>query len=439
MKLRRFYGNDVTYSMLIHGYLKIAQVDKAYSLYREMRQNGIVPSASLSSTLWNALFKAGKGEEMWNLRKENNVFEEVFARNHVEMIKRTKSFTAEMYDACVFSIVKFINFDKVMEAVTVFRAMKDAGWVVDEGICAMLISSLSKSGEIFEAESLYGEAKRTNLAGIQVYSNFLVSLLHSKSVDNARQVLEEMENKVLVLDGRSYEFLVVELAKASCVEDAYALYLRWGHKGSLSTHLNLVRALSTLGYAEKAWEVYKDMQMKGHSLDHGTYKTLLNVLCEFSLVDKAYELYKEMERTNFILDTGQMNRLLKVTCMTCQINKAWDIFQKLESISSDSVISYETMKRRGHKPSLIIYNTIIRGLSLTGQFEKADDILKDISHRGLRPDAFTYCSLIDGLCKAEKFDATIWIFEEMQLHGCQLDVPTYTALILGLTRAGRVF
>lgn len=149
MKLRRCYGNDVTYSMLIHGYLKIAQVDKAYSLYREMRQNGIVPSAPLSSTLWNALFKAGKGEEMWNLRKENNVFEEVFAGGHVEMIKRTKSFNTEMYDACVFSIVKFINSDKVMEGVTVFREMRDAGWVVDEGMCAMLISALSKSGEFF--------------------------------------------------------------------------------------------------------------------------------------------------------------------------------------------------------------------------------------------------------------------------------------------------
>lgn len=459
MKLRRCYGNDVTYSILIHGYLKIGQVDKAYCLYKEMRQNGIFPNALLVSTLWNALVKAGKGEAMWNLGKENNVFEEVFARGHVEMIKRTKSFNAELYDACVFSIVKFINSDKVMEAAKVFRAMRDAGWVVDESMCAMLISALSKSGEICEAERLYVEAKRTNLAGIQVYSNFLVTLLHFKKIDNARRLLEEIENKGLVLDGRSYEFLVVELAKAACVEDAYALYLRWGHKGSLSTHLNLVRALSNLGHAEKAWEVYKDMQMKGHSLDHGTYKTLLDGLCEFSLVDKAYELYKEMDRRNFILDAGQMNRLLKVLCMACQINKAWEIFQKLESTSSDSVISYgiliqglmgsrsisealdilETMKRRGHEPSLIIYNTIVRGLSLTGQFEKADDILEEISHRGLRPDAFTYCSLIDGLCKAEKFDAAIWIFEEMQLQGCHPDVPTYTALILGLTRAGRVF
>eukprot|EP01018_Ginkgo_biloba_P023137 Gb_07351 [translate_table: standard] len=463
MKQQRCYGNDVTYSILIHGYLKIGEVHEAYCLYKEMRENSIVPNAPLASTLWSALFKADRGEEMWKLGKENGAFEDVFAGGQVEkvvsFVKKTKSFSAELYDACVFSIVKFIHSDKVVEATEVFRSMRDAGWVVEEGLCAMLISALSKSGQICEAERLYEESKSTNLAGIQVYSNFLVSLLHSKRLDAARQVLDEMEKKSLIFDGRSYEFLVVEFNKAECVEDAYALYLRWGHKGSLSSHQHLVRALSNLEYIDKAWEVYKDMQMKGHSLDHSTYRTLLDGLCRSSSVDQAYELYKEMVKRNVIPDTGQMNRLMKVVCMACQINKAWEIFHKLESTSSDSVISYgiliqglmgsrrisealdllETMKMRGHEPSLIIYNTIIRGLSLTGQFEKTDDILAEITQQGLRPDAFTYCSLIDGLCKAEKFDAAIWIFEEMQLQDCHPDVPTYTALILGLSRAGRVF
>ncbi|KAG6666877.1 hypothetical protein CIPAW_01G062100 [Carya illinoinensis] len=98
---------------------------------------------------------------------------------------------------------------------------------------------------------------------------------------------------------------------------------------------------------------------------------------------------------------------------------------------------YGFLLREGSRPSVSVYNLLMKGYINTGLPQAAITVYKEILRLGLRPDKLTYNTLIFACVKSEKLDAAKHVFKEMKDkaqkygHGLFPDVVTYTILLKG--------
>nr|GEV92491.1 tetratricopeptide-like helical domain-containing protein [Tanacetum cinerariifolium] len=96
------------------------------------------------------------------------------------------------------------------------------------------------------------------------------------------------------------------------------------------------------------------------------------------------------------------------------------------------------IKQKLCEPTVVTYNTMIKGLCKVGNNVIAIQFLRLMDERGCKPDAYTYNNIIDSLCKDKMIDDAFKLFKEMVLKkGISPNVITYNCLIDGLCSLGR--
>ncbi|GFP84789.1 putative pentatricopeptide repeat-containing protein at1g12700 mitochondrial [Phtheirospermum japonicum] len=121
----------------------------------------------------------------------------------------------------------------------------------------------------------------------------------------------------------------------------------------------------------------------------------------------------------------------------------------------DATHMFREMPRKGLKPDVTTYTTILQGLFRGGRCSDALEVFDEMQAVGSKPNFYTYCNVLDGLCRNGRVERALLLLDALEhkegehLHityynivmdglceGLDPDVVTYTILIKGCCRNG---
>lgn len=160
--------NDVSYTVLIDGFLKLGQLEEALQLYDEMKQKGFKPNVLIFDDLLAALKKKERLEDSYKLIEEAN---------------------------------------------SLGIKLSPVAW-------NSVLMILSKQQKIDEAKKWLQDMRAQGVEpNLSTFHEFMNALLHNHLIDDAKQLLDYSINK-MKLDLLAYEKVIKALLKTSRVEEA---------------------------------------------------------------------------------------------------------------------------------------------------------------------------------------------------------------------------
>lgn len=190
---------------------------------------------------------------------------------------------------------------------------------------------------------------------------------------------------------------------------------------------SLLDALVKSRHASKAASLVRALEQR-FPPDAVTYNTLADGWCRVKDTSRALDILRQMVESGIAPTKATYNIILKGFFRSGQLQHAWDFFLQ--------------MKRRGSndencKPDVVSYTTVLHGLGVAGQLDKARKVFDEMSIEGCKPSTATYNALIQVTCKKGNLEDAVAVFDDMVRKGYIPNVVTYTVLIRGLCHAGK--
>ncbi|KAK1618885.1 hypothetical protein QYE76_024402 [Lolium multiflorum] len=193
---------------------------------------------------------------------------------------------------------------------------------------------------------------------------------------------------------------------------------------------SLLDALAKSRHAAKAASLVRALGAR-FPPDVVTYNTLADGWCRLKDTSRALDLLRQMAESGIAPTKTTYNIILKGFFRAGQVQHAWNFFLQ--------------MKKRGSKddscskPDIVSYTTVIHGLGLAGQLDKARKLFDEMSKEGCcAPSVATYNALIQVICKKGNIDDALTVFDDMLQQDLTPNVVTYTVLIRGLCHAAKI-
>ncbi|KAJ0981912.1 hypothetical protein J5N97_010167 [Dioscorea zingiberensis] len=156
-----------------------------------------------------------------------------------------------------------------------------------------------------------------------------------------------------------------------------------------------------------------------------TYNILADGWCRIKRTSKALETLKEMVDSGLEPTINSYNIILKGFFRSGQIKHAWNFFIQ--------------MKKRGNcRPDVVSHTTVIHGLGLAGEIDKARKVFDEMINEGCLPSVATYNALVQVICKKGSVEDALLVFDEMLKKGYVPNWITYNLVIRGLCHAGEM-
>lgn len=120
--------------------------------------------------------------------------------------------------------------------------------------------------------------------------------------------------------------------------------------------------------------------------DAVSYNIIAEGWCRVKKTGKAMEVMREMVEVGLEPSLRSYNILLKGFFRAGQVREGWEFLKE--------------MKKRGRKgegdcrPDVVSYTTVVHGLGVDGQVEKARKVFDEMIREGVLPSVATYNALI---------------------------------------------
>ncbi|PPD91299.1 hypothetical protein GOBAR_DD11761 [Gossypium barbadense] len=110
-----------------------------------------------------------------------------------------------------------------------------------------------------------------------------------------------------------------------------------------------------------------------------------------------------------------------------------------QSKISQAVKLFDEMVEKGYQLNLIVYGTILNGLSKTGSgnTDRAVKFLIMMEERGFEPNIVAYNTVIDCLCKKGSLNEALDLFSHVKVKGIRPNTVTYNCLIHAMCNSGQ--
>ncbi|KAK3154905.1 hypothetical protein QOZ80_2BG0196440 [Eleusine coracana subsp. coracana] len=207
-----------------------------------------------------------------------------------------------------------------------------------------------------------------------------------------------------------------------------SLHRTHGVSQDLPLFNSLLDALAKSRHAGKAASLVRALELR-FPPDAVTYNTLADGWCRVKDTSRALDVLKQMVESGIAPTMATYNIILKGFFRAGQLQHAWDFFLQ--------------MKKRGRKdenckPDVVSYTTVVHGLGVAGQLEKARKVFDEMSKEGCTPLTATYNALIQVICKKGNVEDAMAVFDDMFKKGYVPNTITYTVLIRGLCHVGKI-
>ncbi|CAB4297980.1 unnamed protein product [Prunus armeniaca] len=164
------------------------------------------------------------------------------------------------------------------------------------------------------------------------------------------------------------------------------------------------------------------------SITLGTEEARIAKVCS---VRQTVESFRKFKKLVPEFDTTCFNSLLRTLCQEKCITDARNVWKSSEEAEGfytemremgvEPDIAYkvvEQMRDENISPAVFTYTSIIGGLGLVGQPNKARDVLKEMNECGCYPDVAAYNAAIRNFCIAKRLGYAYGLMDTMMSKGC---------------------
>ncbi|XP_077222679.1 pentatricopeptide repeat-containing protein At5g57250, mitochondrial-like [Tasmannia lanceolata] len=470
------YGDNFTYSTLMHGYIRDMNVMGMLETKRRLEESGICMDVVTCNVLIKALFMLGQYEDACMLFKQMpNIGLVADSFTYCIMIdgycrlgridealeifdeyRRTALASSVVIYNCI--IGGLCREGMVEMAVEVFSELTEKGLAPDATIYMTMINSKFMEGnEEGVLKFLQGIEKLE--AGIHsVICNGAISILCKKSCfEAALNVYIVMRRKRMAVTSESYYLILkglicygnkqlVQLLMNACIKEYGILetlvrkiivryvckkdvkkvrrFLNYmGEKSICISDLTaIVNALTKGGQAHDALKLIVEAESNGMVVDVVAYSFLVDGLCKEGYLNKALDLCARMRNKGICPNIVTYNSVINGLCQQGCIVEAFRLFDSLEE--------------NNMFPTIITYATLIGALSKEGFLADANDLFQRMVLKGLSPNTRVYNLLINGHCRFGLMDDALKLVHDMERSCLEPDAFTVSAVINGCCLQG---
>ncbi|KAK7308859.1 hypothetical protein RJT34_05147 [Clitoria ternatea] len=275
--------NCYSFNVLIHGWCKARNFEKAWKMMEEMKEHGFEPDVFSYTTFIEAY-----GYEK-DFRKVDQILEQMRENG---CPPNTVTYTIVM--------LALGKARQLSEALKVYERMKSDGCVPDPPFYSSLIFILGKAGRLKDVCDVFEDMPKQGVVRDVVTYNTMISIAcaHSQE-ETALRLLKEIEEGACKPDVDTYHALLKMCCKKKRMKVLKFLLdhmLKNDLSPDVGTYTLLVRGLCKSGKLEHACLFFEEMILRGLTPKYQIFKQLVKGLESKGMVEDKERVEKLMER-----------------------------------------------------------------------------------------------------------------------------------------------
>lgn len=418
--------NVVPWTTVIGCYSREGNLEMAYSLFNDMRQQGIQPSSVtllsiLSGVSVLAHLRCWHGcAILFGFMSDitlSNSFLNVYARcGSIEDSRKIFEYMGQKDLVSWNSLISiYAQIGNLSEVLQLLETMWAAGMKPDQQTFGSLLSVAASTGELKLGRSAHCQILRAGFDfDAHVETALIVLYLKARNIDIAFRIFERSSDKDVVL----WTAMISGLVQSQYADKALAIFrqmIKFGVKPSTATIVSIITACIQLGSFDLGISIHGYVVRRELTLDVTAQNSLVTMYAKCGKLNQSFIMFDKMSKRDLV----SWNAIIAGYTQNGYICKALFLFSEMRSCCQT--------------PDSITIVSLLQGCASIGALHFGKWIHSFILKNSSRPCILVDTALVDMYSKCGHLDAARSCFNEMPSQ----DLVSWGALIAGYGYHGK--
>lgn len=430
------------YNVMIKAYGKARLYDKAFSLFKEMKNHGTWPD----ECTFNSVIQMFAGSDF---------------------VDQAKDLLAEMKEAgfkpsCLtFStvIANYARIGRLSDAISIFQEMLKADVKPNEVVYGSLINGFAEAGKFEETIYHFHDMEASGIPANQIVLTSMIKA-YSKvgSAEGAKLLYEKMKNLEGGPDIVASNSMVNLYAELGMVSDARLIFDNLKEKGWADgvTFATMMYAYKNMGMLDEAIAVAEEMKASGLLRDCVSFNKVMACYATNGQLVACGHLLHEMIERKLLPDSGTFKVLFTVLkkggVPIDAVRQLESSYQEGKPYARQAVItsvfsvvglhafaleSCEILVKAEMGLGSFAYNAVMYAYGASGNSDDALNIFMRMQDDGVEPDIVTLIHLVSCYGKMGMVEGIKRIYSQLKYGNIEPNESLYEAIINAYRNANR--
>ncbi|KAK3008755.1 hypothetical protein RJ639_013615 [Escallonia herrerae] len=432
----------VEYNVMVKAYGKAKLYDKAFSLFKGMKNHGTWPD----ECTYNSLIQMFSGGDLVDQAKE--LLDEMRGAG---LRPQCLTFSAV--------IASYSRLRRLSDAVDVYQDLVKAGVKPNEVVFGSLIDGFAETGETEEALHYFRVMEECGISANQVVLTSLIKVYNKVgSVGGAKQLYEKMKGFEGGADIVASNSMLNLYADLGMVLEARLIFDNLREKGWADgvSFAAMMYLYKNMGMLDEAIDVAEEMKHSGLLRDCVSFNKVMACYAMNGQLVACSELLHEMINRKLLPDGGTFKVMFTVLkkggLPTEAVSQLQSSYQDGKPYARQAVITSvfsivglhafaleacETFIKAEMGLDSFAYNVAIYVYGASGKINEALNIFMRMQDEGLEPDIVTFINLVGCYGKAGMLEGVKRIYSQLKYGEIEPNESLFKAVIEAYRSASR--
>ncbi|KAB2610505.1 pentatricopeptide repeat-containing protein [Pyrus ussuriensis x Pyrus communis] len=433
------------YNVMIKAYGKAKLYDKAFSLFKGMRNHGTWPD----NCTYNSLIQMFSGGDL--VDQARDVLTEMR-----EMGFKPHSLAFSALIGCCARL------GQLSDAIDVYQDLVNSGVKPNEFVYGSLINGFVENGRVEEALKYFRHMEESGISANQiVLSSLLKAYSKVDSLDGAKVLYERLKDLEGARDIVASNSMIDLYADHGMVSEAELIFEKLRAKGWANeiTYATMIYLYKSVGMLDEAIDIAEEMKLSGLVRDCGSFNKVMSCYAINGQLRECGELLHEMVTRKLLPDVGTFKVLFTILKKGVSIEAVTQLEQavitsvfSMVGMHALALESCEKFTKADVKLDSFLYNITIYAYGAAGEIDEALNMASllplhsvpscpvpsdSVSSRPVCIPNDTYINLVGCYGKAGMVEGVKRIYSRLKYEEIEPNHSLYKAVMDAYTDANR--